>query len=212
VSQVAAHSGCLPASNVADRAAQERAARQHHRRAPPGNLSARSIQFGTAVAPSLPQRLQRMRGPKDGTVASSADRTLVATVLACHEQATERSIPNGGSNFDYLGCRLDHRRLCGDAAFIHHQLDRALVLVGWLANQTAQSRIQMVGLKHRASRNACYGRQAADHSADAERLGDCCGPEALRLHQLRYGLVSVIAFSISYMSSIGHESLAGPRV
>jgi hypothetical protein len=39
-------------------------------RAPRGNLSARSIQLGTAVAPCLQQRLQRMRGPKDGTVAS----------------------------------------------------------------------------------------------------------------------------------------------
>jgi hypothetical protein len=61
---------------------------------------------------------------------------------------TERSFPNGGSNHDYLGCRLDHRHLCGDAAFIHRHLDRALVLMGWLANQTAQSRIQMVGVKH----------------------------------------------------------------
>jgi hypothetical protein len=40
----------------------------------PGNLSARSIQLGTAVAPSLPLGLQRMRGPKDGTVASSGQR------------------------------------------------------------------------------------------------------------------------------------------
>jgi hypothetical protein len=62
--------------------------------------------------------------------------------------AAERSIPNGGSNRDYLGCRLDHRHLCGDAAFIHRHLDRALVLMDWLANQKAQSRIQMVGLKH----------------------------------------------------------------
>jgi hypothetical protein len=31
------------------------AARQPHRREPPGNLSARSIRLGTAVAPSLPQ-------------------------------------------------------------------------------------------------------------------------------------------------------------
>jgi hypothetical protein len=38
-----------------------------HRRAPPGNLSARSLQFGLAVAPSLPHLLQRMRGPNDGT-------------------------------------------------------------------------------------------------------------------------------------------------
>jgi hypothetical protein len=69
---------------------------------------------------------------------------------AGHYQApeAERSIPNGGSNCDYLGCRRDHRRLCGDAALIHHHLDRALVLVGWLANQSTQSRIQMVELKH----------------------------------------------------------------
>ncbi len=50
---------------------------QHHRWAPPGNLSARSIQLGTAVAPSLPHRLQRMRGPKDGTVASSAQSSIL---------------------------------------------------------------------------------------------------------------------------------------
>jgi hypothetical protein len=60
----------------------------------------------------------------------------------------ERSIPNAGSNCDYLGCQLDHRHLCGDAALIHRHLDRAFVLMGWLANQTAQSRIEMVGLKH----------------------------------------------------------------
>jgi hypothetical protein len=52
-------------------------ARHHHRRPLPGNLSARSIQLGTAVAPSLPQRLQRMRGPKDGTVASSGQSSIL---------------------------------------------------------------------------------------------------------------------------------------
>jgi hypothetical protein len=36
----------------------------------PADLSPPSIQFGTAVAPSLRQRLQRMlRGPNDGAVA-----------------------------------------------------------------------------------------------------------------------------------------------
>jgi hypothetical protein len=44
---------------------------------PPGNLSARSIQFGIAVAPSFPQELQRMRGPKDGTVASSGQSSML---------------------------------------------------------------------------------------------------------------------------------------
>jgi hypothetical protein len=34
----------------------------------------------------------------------------------------------------------------------------ALILMGWLANQTAQTRIQMVGLEHGASRNVCYFR------------------------------------------------------
>jgi hypothetical protein len=52
--------------------------RERHRRAPPGNLSAHSIQFGTAVAPSLPQRLQRMRGPNEGTVASSGQSSILA--------------------------------------------------------------------------------------------------------------------------------------
>jgi hypothetical protein len=52
-----------------------------------------------------------------------------------------RTVPNGCSNRDYLGCRLDHRHLCGVAAFIHRHHDRALVLMDWLANQTAQSRI-----------------------------------------------------------------------
>jgi hypothetical protein len=42
-----------------------------------GNLSARSIQLGTAVAPSLAQRLQGMRGPKDGTVASSGQPSIL---------------------------------------------------------------------------------------------------------------------------------------
>jgi hypothetical protein len=37
----------------------------------PGNLSARLIELCKAVAPRLPQRLQRMREPKDGTVTSS---------------------------------------------------------------------------------------------------------------------------------------------
>jgi hypothetical protein len=92
------------------------------------------------------------RKPKDAiAVCRSAP---VASPPRGHYQAlidipeAERSIPNGGSNCDYLGCRLDHRHLCGDAAFIHRHLDRALVLMGWLANQTARSRIQMVGLKH----------------------------------------------------------------
>jgi hypothetical protein len=40
-------------------------------------VSALSIQFGIAVAPSLPQRLQRMRGPKDGTVASSGQPSML---------------------------------------------------------------------------------------------------------------------------------------
>jgi hypothetical protein len=53
------------------------AAGQHHRLAAPDNLSACSIQFGTAVAPGLPQRLQRMRGP------------LVAAMLAGHEQPSD---------------------------------------------------------------------------------------------------------------------------
>jgi hypothetical protein len=33
--------------------------------------------LGTAVAPSLPQRLQRMRGPKDGTVPSSGQSSML---------------------------------------------------------------------------------------------------------------------------------------
>jgi hypothetical protein len=56
-------------------------ARQGHRRAAPGSLSARSIQLAAAVAPSSPQRLQRMRGPKHGTVvirpAVHIDRSFV---------------------------------------------------------------------------------------------------------------------------------------
>jgi hypothetical protein len=62
-------------SSAADRTGAQ--ARQHHRRAPPGNLSACSTQLGTAVAPSLPERLQRMRGPKDGTVASSGHSSIL---------------------------------------------------------------------------------------------------------------------------------------
>jgi hypothetical protein len=34
------------------------------------------MKFGTAVTPTLPQRLQRMRGPKDGTVASSGQSSI----------------------------------------------------------------------------------------------------------------------------------------
>jgi hypothetical protein len=41
--------------------------RTRHCRAPPSNLSARSLQFGIAVAPSLPHRLHRMREPNEGT-------------------------------------------------------------------------------------------------------------------------------------------------
>jgi hypothetical protein len=75
-------------------AADRAAARQHHRREPPGNLSACSIQLGTAVAPGLPQRLQRIRGPKDGTAASSGQSSILTArswpqSLAGHEQATE---------------------------------------------------------------------------------------------------------------------------
>jgi hypothetical protein len=52
-------------------------ARRRHLRAPPGILSARSIQFGTAVAPGLPQRQQRIRGPKDATVRSSGQSSIL---------------------------------------------------------------------------------------------------------------------------------------
>jgi hypothetical protein len=73
--------------------------RQHHRRESPGNLSARSIQLGTAVAPSLPQELHRIRGPKDGTAASSGQSSmltaLVTAVLAGHEQATDAMPAHG---------------------------------------------------------------------------------------------------------------------
>src|SRR5258708_7162273 len=44
---------------------------QAHRRAPPGSLSARSVPLSHAVAPSLPQWLQRIRGPNEGTGTSS---------------------------------------------------------------------------------------------------------------------------------------------
>jgi hypothetical protein len=51
--------------------------RRHHHRAQPGNVSVRPIQLGIAVAPSLPHELQRMRGPKDSTVASSGQSSIL---------------------------------------------------------------------------------------------------------------------------------------
>jgi hypothetical protein len=43
---------------------------QAHRRAPAGSLSARSVLLSLAVVPSLPQWLQRIRGPNEGTGTS----------------------------------------------------------------------------------------------------------------------------------------------
>jgi hypothetical protein len=66
-----------------------------------GNLSARLIHLGPAVAPSLALRLQRMRGPNvaRGIVGPivHVDRALVTAVLAGCEQATDamrRMLPN----------------------------------------------------------------------------------------------------------------------
>jgi hypothetical protein len=71
--------------------------RSGQRRVPPGNLSARSIQFGIAVAPSLPQELQRMRteGWHRGIVRPGIhiDRVLVLAALAGHEQAATDALP-----------------------------------------------------------------------------------------------------------------------
>ena len=47
---------------------------------PPGSLSARSIQFGIALAPSLPHWLQRMRWPNDGTGTSSGLASTLTSV------------------------------------------------------------------------------------------------------------------------------------
>jgi hypothetical protein len=52
-----------------------------HRHGLPGSLSRRSIQFGIAVAPSLPHRLQRMRGPNHGTGTSSGQASTLSFVL-----------------------------------------------------------------------------------------------------------------------------------
>jgi hypothetical protein len=83
-------------------------ARRHHRRAPPGNLSARSIQFGTPVAPSLPEHLQRMRCGAEGwhrglvRPVVHAHRALMAAVLAGHEQATD-AVPAHAAERSTLG-------------------------------------------------------------------------------------------------------------
>ena len=74
---------------------------------PAGKLSARSIQLGTAVAPSLPQRLQRIRGPKDGTGASSSQSSILIArscpqVLASQEQATDAVAPLAAERQDGL--------------------------------------------------------------------------------------------------------------
>ena len=58
------------------------------------NLSARSIQFGIAVAPSLPQRLQRVRGAEGrhrGVVGPiiHIDRALVAAVHIAKRNGTD---------------------------------------------------------------------------------------------------------------------------
>jgi hypothetical protein len=72
---------------------QTPAIRDNHRRVPPGKLSARSIQLGTAVAPNLPRLLHRMRAQKDGTGASSRQPSIVTArswpPAASHEQATD---------------------------------------------------------------------------------------------------------------------------
>jgi hypothetical protein len=47
---------------------------------PPGNLSACSIQFGIAVAPSLPHWLHRHRGPNDGSGTSSGHASTLTAV------------------------------------------------------------------------------------------------------------------------------------
>jgi hypothetical protein len=63
-----------------------------HRRDPPGNLSARSIQLGRAVAPSLAQELHRIRGPKEGTVASSGQSPMF-TARSCRSAGRWRRVP-----------------------------------------------------------------------------------------------------------------------
>jgi hypothetical protein len=55
-------------------------ARRHHLRAP-GNLSARSIQLGTAIAPSLPQWLHRIRGLNENTGGAPGQASRVT--LCC---------------------------------------------------------------------------------------------------------------------------------
>jgi hypothetical protein len=59
------------------RAALGSVARQHHRRAPPTNSSARSIRSGT-VAPSLPRQLRRLSGPKDDLGASASQPPILS--------------------------------------------------------------------------------------------------------------------------------------
>jgi hypothetical protein len=67
--------------------------RQHHRSAPPANLSARSIQLGTAIAPCRSAcRAERWHRGIIRPVAH-IDRALVAAVLAHRSRTTHGPMP-----------------------------------------------------------------------------------------------------------------------
>jgi hypothetical protein len=66
---------------------------QHHHREPPGNLSARSTQFGIAVAPSLPQRLQRTRGGRTALWRRQASRPCSPRAGGRYRKLAPRAVP-----------------------------------------------------------------------------------------------------------------------